>query len=92
MTPPHPGSMRSAIWAEHANPYIEWSVEIDFRANGEERSGGSFHFWYTAGGAGYQGTDSVYTARPWDGLAILVDKHGAYVCLRFPPSTCEIYV
>ncbi|RPB24175.1 concanavalin A-like lectin/glucanase [Terfezia boudieri ATCC MYA-4762] len=78
MTPPHPGSMRSAIWSEHANPYNEWSAEIDFRANGEERSGGSFHFWYTAGGAGYQGTDSVYTAKTWDGLAILVDKYGSY--------------
>ncbi|KAI5811248.1 concanavalin A-like lectin/glucanase domain-containing protein [Peziza echinospora] len=78
MTPPAPGSQRSAIWSDHKNPYNEWSVEISFRATGEERSGGSFHFWYTAGGVGYAGTDSVYTARPWDGLAILVDKYGAY--------------
>ncbi|KAF8454614.1 concanavalin A-like lectin/glucanase domain-containing protein [Kalaharituber pfeilii] len=78
MTPPHPGSQRSAIWAEHSNPYNEWSVEIEFRANGEERSGGSFHFWYSAGGVGYHGTESVYTAKPWDGLAILVDKYGPY--------------
>lgn len=83
MTPLHPGSVRSAIWSERANSYHEWSAEIEFRANGEERSGGSFHFWYTAGAGVTQRIDSVYTAKPWDGLAILVDKYGPYVGLAF---------
>lgn len=79
MTPLHPGSVRSAVWCERANSYDEWSAELEFRANGEDRSGGSFNFWYTAGTSIPKGTDSVYTAKPWDGLAILVDKYGPYV-------------
>ncbi|KAL7276513.1 hypothetical protein RUND412_000504 [Rhizina undulata] len=77
LTPPAPGNQRVGIWSQKTNPYNEWAVDLDFRASGGERPGGSFHFWYTLrGSAGGTGTDSVYTSKPWDGLAIVVDSYG----------------
>jgi mannose-binding lectin 1 len=80
LTPPSPGNQRVGLYTNKPNPYNEWSVDIDFRTSGGERPGGSFHFWYTAGGAsGKGGLESVYTSKPFDGLALVVDSYGG-VC------------
>jgi mannose-binding lectin 1 len=51
---------------------------MDFRANGGERAGGSLHLWYTTRGfksGSGSGTDTIYTSKPWDGLALVIDSH-----------------
>lgn len=84
LTPPSPGNQRVGLYTVKASPYKEWSVDIDFRTSGGERPGGSFHFWYTAGGAsGKGGLESVYTSKPFDGLALVVDSYGGVGLARF---------
>lgn len=83
LTPPTPGNQRVGLYTTKPNPYKEWSVDIDFRTSGNERPGGSFHFWYTAGGAsGKGGLESVYTSKPFDGLALVVDSYGGSGSVR----------
>ncbi|KAH0612571.1 uncharacterized protein H6S33_008951 [Morchella sextelata] len=83
LTPPSPGNQRVGLYTNKPNPYNEWSVDIDFRTSGGERPGGSFHFWYTAGGAsGKGGLESVYTSKPFDGLALVVDSYGGSGSVR----------
>ena len=78
LTPPVPGNQRVGVWSNAPNPYDEWSTTLEFRSSGSERAGGSLHLWYTLngakGGSGL-GMDSVYTSKPWDGLALVVDSH-----------------
>lgn len=77
LTPPTPGNQRVGLYTIKPSPYKEWSVNLDFRTTGGERPGGSFHFWYTAGGSsGKGGLESVYTSKPFDGLALVVDSYG----------------
>lgn len=73
LTPPAPGGQRAALWSSNTNPYVDWSMKVDFRAAGGERPGGSFYMWYTSQP---KGTESVYTSKPWDGLALVVDGYG----------------
>ncbi|PWW73172.1 concanavalin A-like lectin/glucanase [Tuber magnatum] len=83
LTPPSPGNQRLGLWTTKTNPYHEWTLDINFRTSGGERPGGSFHVWYTAGGAhGKAGMESVYTSKPWDGLALVVDSYGGYGTVR----------
>jgi mannose-binding lectin 1 len=85
LTPPTPGNQRVGIWAAQANPHDEWSVTIEFRASGGERAGGSLHLWYTSrgknGGSG-TGQDTIYTSKPWDGLALVIDSHSGTSGIR----------
>ena len=77
LTPPSPGNQRVGLWTTKTNPYKEWTLDVNFRTSGGERPGGSFHVWYMAGGAhGKEGMESVYTSKPWDGLALVVDSYG----------------
>ncbi|KAI5779285.1 concanavalin A-like lectin/glucanase domain-containing protein [Geopyxis carbonaria] len=85
LTPPAPGNQRVGVWSKLTLPYDEFSVDTEFRVSGGERAGGSFHIWYTArggqGGSG-TGTDTVYTSKPWDGLALVVDSYEGVGSLR----------
>ncbi|CAZ82212.1 unnamed protein product [Tuber melanosporum] len=83
LTPPSPGNQRVGLWTTKTNPYHEWTLDVNFRTSGGERPGGSFHVWYTARGAhGKEGMESVYTSKPWDGLALVVDSYGGYGTIR----------
>lgn len=80
LTPPAPGNQRVGLWTSKTSHYKEWTLDVNFRASGGERPGGSFHIWYSAAGAsGKAGIESVYTSKPWDGLVLVVDSYGG-VC------------
>lgn len=51
-------------------PYDDWTVDLSFRAHGQERPGGSITLWYTSKKTD---TETVYDSRGWDGLAVVVD-------------------
>ncbi|EGX52141.1 hypothetical protein TWF173_010737 [Orbilia oligospora] len=74
LTPPHPGNQRAAIWSDHSNHNEQWEFHVPFRASGPERAGGSLQIWYTYRGSSVTGTSSIYTAKPFDGLAIVIDS------------------
>ena len=57
----------------------EWSVEFQFRANGEERASGNLQLWYVKDGITEVGTASIYTVRKFDGFALTIDTHGGRV-------------
>lgn len=76
LTPPHPGNKRGAVWADKKNTASEWSVELDFRVNGQERPGGNLHLWYVANGKGMVSLSTIYTVRKFEGLALVLDTHG----------------
>ncbi|EFE42781.1 lectin family integral membrane protein, putative [Trichophyton verrucosum HKI 0517] len=65
----------------HRIPDSEWHVAFDFRANGEERSGGNIQLWYVKQ-ASAVGTSSIYTVGKFDGLAITIDTHGGRAGIR----------
>ncbi|KAM5444197.1 hypothetical protein MferCBS31731_000714 [Microsporum ferrugineum] len=81
LTPPYPGNKRGALWAEDIIHDLEWNVAFDFRANGEERSGGNIQIWYVKQPASV-GTSSIYTVGKFDGLAITIDTHGGRPGIR----------
>ncbi|KAK6348284.1 hypothetical protein TWF718_006090 [Orbilia javanica] len=76
LTPPHPGNQRAAIWSDHSNHNEQWEFHVPFRASGPERAGGSLQIWYTYRGSSVTGTSSIYTAKPFEGLAIVIDSQG----------------
>ncbi|KAK6341258.1 hypothetical protein TWF696_008342 [Orbilia brochopaga] len=82
LTPPQPGNQRAAIWSDHSNRNENFEVHIPFRASGPERAGGSLHFWYTYRGGSQTGTSTIYTAKPFEGLAIVVDSHSGKGTIR----------
>ncbi|KAF8249846.1 concanavalin A-like lectin/glucanase [Wilcoxina mikolae CBS 423.85] len=85
LTPPTPGNQRVGLWTTTANQHGEWMATIEFRVSGSERPGGSFHLWYTSrgknGGSG-TGQDVIYTSKPWDGLALVIDSHSGTSGIR----------
>lgn len=76
LTPPHPGNKRGAIWADKKNAATDWSADLEFRAGGPERGGGNLQLWYVDGGKATVSLSSIYTARKFDGLALVIDTHG----------------
>lgn len=48
---------------------------MDFRTSGPERGSGNFQLWYTKDGRQEASTASIYTAKQFDGLAIVVDQY-----------------
>ncbi|KAL1961138.1 hypothetical protein VTO42DRAFT_3083 [Malbranchea cinnamomea] len=76
LTPPYPGNKRGALWAETAVTLPEWTVDLDFRASGEERGSGNFQLWYVKDGKDKVGTASIYTVGQFDGFALAIDAHG----------------
>ena len=76
LTPPAPGNQRSALWTLQTSRYAEWNIELPFRTSGSERPGGSFHIWYTQKSLG---TSTLYSSKPFDGLALVIDSFGGQV-------------
>ncbi|KAK6543838.1 hypothetical protein TWF694_000566 [Orbilia ellipsospora] len=74
LTPPQPGNQRSAIWSTVSNHNEDWELHVPFRVSGGERSGGSLQIWYTHRGAPTTGTSTIYSAKPFEGLAIVIDS------------------
>jgi mannose-binding lectin 1 len=76
LTPPYPGNKRGSIWAEdplhHAG---DWTAELQFRANGMERSGGNLQIWYTKESQKNDAPQSLYTAPKFDGLVLVIDQY-----------------
>lgn len=80
LTPPAPGNQRVGVWSEKPLTYEDWSVKLDFRASGAERSGGSLNLWLTQAGAGKSdGPETVYSSKPFDGLGVVIETRGAGV-------------
>ena len=76
LTPPYPGNRRGALWTDHPADYPEWTAEVEFRASGPERGGGNLQLWFAKNGEQAIGKSSVYTAAPFDGLALVLDQYG----------------
>ena len=76
LTPMGPGNQRSAVWAETPLSHSTWVADVDFRASGPDRAGGNLNIWFARRGKQEVGTNSIYTAGKFDGLALVVDSHG----------------
>ncbi|KAK4106488.1 concanavalin A-like lectin/glucanase [Parathielavia hyrcaniae] len=75
LTPVAPGNQRGAVWADKSLQNQNWIADVDFRANGPERGGGNLNIWLVRDGAHIIGSDSVYTAGRFEGLALVIDQH-----------------
>ena len=82
VTPPYGGNKRGALWAENKNLLPEWTVDLDFRAGGQERAGGNLQLWYANDGQSAIGTSSIYTVGKFDGLALVVDTRNGRQSIR----------
>ncbi|KAI9641517.1 hypothetical protein NHQ30_010329 [Ciborinia camelliae] len=73
LTPPAPGNQRGAVWTEKKLQHSQWAADIEFRATGPERAGGSLNIWYA------KDEDikisSIYTIGKFEGLALIVDQY-----------------
>ncbi|KAG6016720.1 hypothetical protein E4U54_000534 [Claviceps lovelessii] len=76
LTPVAPGNQRSSIWADAPLARSTWVADVEFRASGVERAGGNLNIWFAKRGKEEVGTNSVYTARKFEGLVLVVDSHG----------------
>ncbi|KAH8803122.1 concanavalin A-like lectin/glucanase domain-containing protein [Xylogone sp. PMI_703] len=75
LTPPAPGNQRGAVWADKPLQHTEWTTNVDFRTTGPERGSGNFQIWYTKNGREDASTASIYTAKKFDGLALVIDQY-----------------
>ncbi|KAK2745396.1 hypothetical protein FQN57_003739 [Myotisia sp. PD_48] len=82
LTPPYPGNLKGGVWADDKLTQTEWSAQLDFRVNGEHRSGGSLQIWYVTDGKRAIGTSNIYTVGQFDGLAITIDTHNGRGAVR----------
>lgn len=82
MTPIVGGNKRGALWSENQNKIEEWTVDFDFRASGQDRSGGNLQLWYVKDGNRQVSTGSLYTTRKFEGLAIVIDAVGGVQKIR----------
>jgi lectin, mannose-binding 1 len=82
LTPPYGSHKRGALWSESKNTLQDWAVELEFRAGGPDRGGGSIQLWYVADGLSSIGTSSIYTAGKFDGLALVLDTHNGKQSIR----------
>jgi mannose-binding lectin 1 len=75
LTPVAPGNQRGAVWGDNTLQHQNWIADVEFRANGPERGGGNLNIWLVRDGAHIIGSDSVYTAGRFEGLALVIDQH-----------------
>ncbi|KAK2808052.1 hypothetical protein FQN50_005134 [Emmonsiellopsis sp. PD_5] len=75
LTPPYSGNKRGALWAEDPVTQNQWTVDFNFRANGEERGSGNLQIWYAKDGQAKVSTSSIYTVGAFDGFALTIDTH-----------------
>lgn len=71
LTPASPAGQIGALWNTLPNPYTDWKVEFEFRAQGPNRRGGrGLAFWYTSQ-VGEPGVVFGNNDR-WDGLGLFI--------------------
>lgn len=76
LTPPHPGNKRGSIWAQdQLRQAGDWTAELQFRASGIERGGGNLQLWYVKESQARETPTSLYTARKFDGLVLVIDQY-----------------
>jgi mannose-binding lectin 1 len=76
LTPPYPGNKRGSLWTEDPLHHSgDWTAELDFRASGMDRGAGNLQFWYVRESQARQTPTSLYTARKFDGLVLVIDQY-----------------
>jgi len=75
LTPPVPAGTRGALWADNAVTARDWTVDFEFRANGQDQGSGNLQLWLTKEKKQVE-TNSIYTVEKFDGLAIVIDQYG----------------
>ena len=75
LTPPGLRNSRASVWGSAALNQPTWTADVDFRATGPERAGGNLNIWLVRDGESVVGTASVYTAKKFEGLALVVNSH-----------------
>lgn len=75
LTPPHPGHMRSALWAANPLTADSFSAEFAFRASGPERGSGNLQIWFTKESTPASELRSIYTVDRFEGMAIAIDQY-----------------
>ncbi|KAL2262420.1 hypothetical protein VTK26DRAFT_1370 [Humicola hyalothermophila] len=75
LTPVAPGNQRGAVWSDRTLQQQTWIADVEFRANGPERGGGNFNIWLVRDGSHVVGSNSIYTAGRFEGLALVIDQH-----------------
>jgi mannose-binding lectin 1 len=75
LTPPVPAGTRGALWADNAVTARDWTVDFEFRANGQDQGSGNLQLWLTRDKKQVE-TNSIYTVEKFDGLAIVIDQYG----------------
>ena len=75
LTPPVPAGTRGALWADNAVTTRDWTVDFEFRANGQDQGSGNLQLWLTKEKKQVE-TNSIYTVEKFDGLAIVIDQYG----------------
>ncbi|KAL8301854.1 hypothetical protein RB593_000589 [Gaeumannomyces tritici] len=76
LTPPAPGNLRGAIWADNPLEYDEWTADVSFRVNGPERGGGNVNIWLVRDGSHEVRSGGVYTVAHFQGLVLAIDQYG----------------
>ncbi|KAL2202586.1 concanavalin A-like lectin/glucanase [Sarocladium strictum] len=76
LTPIAPGNQRGSLWSDSLLTQVLWTADVEFRATGPERGGGNLNIWLARNGDREVGSSSIYTARKFDGLALVIDTHG----------------
>lgn len=76
LTPPAPGNLRAAIWAEKPLQHSQWVADVDFRASGPEHAGGNLNIWLVNDPHNV-GTSSVYKVGKFEGLALVLHTSGS---------------
>ena len=90
LTPPHPGNVRGAMWANSNVGEGDWIAELEFRASGPDRGSGNLQIWYAREGRSTIATSSLYTVGKFDGMVLVIDQYGGKV-LQKPETPCWDY-
>ncbi|KAF2863056.1 concanavalin A-like lectin/glucanase, partial [Piedraia hortae CBS 480.64] len=75
LTPPVPGNTRGSMWANVPLSSPQWSIELSFRASGQEQGTGNLNLWYVKD-KNSVGSNSAYTVEQFDGLVLVMDPYG----------------
>jgi mannose-binding lectin 1 len=75
LTPPVPAGTRGALWADNSVTARDWTVDFEFRTNGQDQGSGNLQLWLTKDKKQVE-TNSIYTVEKFDGLAIVIDQYG----------------
>ncbi|KKA30726.1 hypothetical protein TD95_003494 [Thielaviopsis punctulata] len=82
LTPPAPGNQKTSIWANSNLLHPTWVADVDFRASGPERGSGNINIWLAENGPDIVDADSVYGAKNFKGLVIVVDSSSGAGMIR----------